>query len=165
MNPEKQSLQEFEQSLQQLSPSQPSEALTSRIFSAFDTPIDAAPANVELIQPPHDRSKSWFQPFAAAAAVALIAGLVTIIGLNRPAKNGSPSAAAVSPVTLVPTHAQNTYLGSQFDDIIFTDDRRPLRAVRHQFTDTYTWENPSDGSRVEIQIPVERVRYVPVRTD
>ena len=71
----------------------------------------------------------------------------------------------MSPATLVPTHAQNTYLGSQFDDIIFTDDRRPLRAVRHQFTDTYTWENPSDGSRVEIQIPVERVRYVPVRTD
>ena len=35
----------------------------------------------------------------------------------------------------------------------------------HQFLDSYTWVNPEDGSRVEIQFPVERIRYLPVPTD
>ena len=40
-----------------------------------------------------------------------------------------------------------------------------MQAVRHQITGTYTWENPEDGSRIEIQVPVERIRYIPVHTD
>ena len=157
MTPEDPSLQELESALQKLEPNAPSEELTARIFSAFDTPTDAAPAEVESVTP-IESSSSWFQPFAAAAAVALIAGVVAIIGLNR------PSGTEDSP-TYLPAHAQNTYEGSEVDGIVFNKGSHPMQKVRHQFTDTYTWENPDDGSRVEIRVPVERVRYVPVPTD
>ena len=156
MNPE-------DQALRQLSPNQPSEALTARIFSAFDTPSDAAPAEVENAVTPLPAATSWFQPFAAAAAVALIAGVVALIGLNRPPLDDGVSLTP-DPV-FVPAHAQNTYEGSRLDGIVFTEDSRPMQTVRHQFTDSYTWENPADGSRVEIRVPVERVRYVPLQTD
>ena len=46
MNPEEQALQQFEQELQNLVPAEPSEALTARIFAAFETPSDAAPAEL-----------------------------------------------------------------------------------------------------------------------
>ena len=117
-----------------------------------------APAAVENVIQLTEGSRSWSQPFAAAAAVVLIAGIAALIGFNRP--QGSPETAD----RFVPVHAQNTYEGSNVDGVVFTKDNSPMQAVRHQFTDTYTWEN-KDGSRVELRIPVERVRYVPVQTD
>ena len=161
MNPEEQELQKLEDFLQKLPPAEPGEALTARIFSAFDTPTDAAPAEVDtsVSNGPGANGQSWFQPFAAAAAVALIAGIVAIIGLNRPG-----TAEQDRPV-LVPSHAQNIYRGSDLDEIIYTEDRQPLQAVRHQITNTYIWESPEDGSRVEVHVPVERIRYIPVHTD
>lgn len=165
MTPEDQELQKLEQFLQKLSPAEPGDALTARLFAAFDTPTDAAPAEVDdptitdmgEARRLRQSSQSWFQPFAAAAAVALIAGIIAIVGLNRPSDETGSG--------FVPTHAQNIYRGSNFDEIIYTDDRQPLQAVRHQIIGTYTWENPEDGSRVEIQVPVERIRYIPVHTD
>ena len=160
MEPDDRQLEELEQALQRLSPAEPDEALTARIFAAFETPPDAAPAAVEQAVVPAEKPVSWFQPFAAAAAVVLIAGVIAIVGLNRPAGE--------TPETVnkfVPAHAQNTYRGSEIGEIVFDGNSQPMQAVRHQFTDTYTWENPADGSRVEIEVPVERVRYVPLHTD
>lgn len=159
MTPEEQELAQLEQNLKQLAPAEPSESLTERIFSAFETPPDAAPAEiVDTATPMPKPAASWAQPFAAAAAVVLIAGIVALIGLTRPS-NDSPQ------VRFVPAHEQDTYKGSDMGDIIFTEGRQPLQAVRHQFTKSYTWENPKDGSRVEVTFPLERVRYVPVQTD
>jgi hypothetical protein len=169
MNPEEQEFAKLEAHLRQLSPSAPSEGLSARIFAAFETPQDAAPAVISDEARTSPRKLApWYQPFAAAAAVALIAGIAVLIGLNRQPAAGVGAATVEAnsvPVRFEPAHAQNTYLGSRNDGIVFTDDRRPLQTVRHQFTDTYTWENPLDGSRVEVTIPVERVRYVPVPTD
>ena len=170
MNPDDKDLQQLEEKLQQLRPSEPSEKLIARIFGAFETPSDAAPAAVENVVPMKTPpARSWAQPFAAAAAVALLAGVVALIGLNRnPAVTEAETVVTpvdATPVKFIPAHAQNTYRGSNVDQIVFTKDRVPMQAVRHQFTDTYTWENPADGSRVQIEIPVERVRYIPVPTD
>jgi hypothetical protein len=169
MNPEEPELGQFEEQLRQLLPAEPSETLTARIFDAFETPQDAAPAVIseqasEIPTPSPGTVVRWLQPFAAAAAVALVAGIVVIIGLNRqPA--AAPTAAEEPKARFTPAHAQNTYQGSRLDGLVFTEDRRAMQTVRHLFTDTYTWENPLDGSRVEVSIPVERVRYVPVPTD
>jgi hypothetical protein len=173
MNPEEeQELQKLEQHLRQLLPAEPGEALTARIFDAFDTPSDAAPAAVGNITPlPTKARASWAQPFAAAAAVVLIAGIVALVGLSRPSDQGKAAEVrpgiviAAQPARFVPSRAQNSYQGSQVDGLIFTEDRRPMQAVRHQFIETYIWENPADGSRVEVRVPVERIRYVPVPTD
>lgn len=177
MNPDDQELQKLEQFLRQLTPAEPSEQLTARIYSAFELPADAAPAEFADSRPAVHVHHSWSQPFAAAAAVALVAGIIAIIGLNRPAADPvGPGARPASnssdvtvdravPVSFVPAHAENSYRGSNDDEIIFTEEGRPLRVVRHQFMDTYIWVNPEDGSRVEIRFPVERIRYVPVPTD
>ncbi|MFT4548356.1 MAG: hypothetical protein ACI8XO_001829 [Verrucomicrobiales bacterium] len=180
MNPEEQELEKFEQKLKLLVPAEPSQVLTSRIFAAFETPLEDAPASIggDIIEMPVSKStSSWSQPFAAAAAVALIAGIMALIGLSRP--DGTPKvttdntklappigeAIDAQPVKFVPAGAQNIYKGTNVDGIVFTEDRLPMQAVRHQFIDTYIWENPVDGSRVEVQVPVERVRYIPVPTD
>ena len=167
MNPEELELQRLEELLQQLSPSPPSEQLTSRIFASFETPLDAAPAHIPHIIPMS--SKSWSQPFAAAAAVALIAGIIAVIGFNRTDSvvDTEPPKEPVTPtpVHYIPQQAQNTYQGSNVEGIIFTEDHRPMQTVRHQFTDTFIWINPEDGSRVELHVPVESVRYIPVPTN
>lgn len=174
MNQEEKELQQFEQDLHQLIPAEPGEALTNRIFAAFDTPREAAPAEIDsnvIALPKSDPENSWLQPLAIAAAVALVAGVIAIIGFNRPATKlvEQPPEEAISlpvqPVKFVPAGAQNTYQGTNVDGIIFTEDRKPMQAVRHQFIDTYIWENPEDGSRVEVQVPVERRRLIPVPTD
>jgi len=174
MQPDEHELRRLEQCLQQLTPSEPGEDLIARVFSAFELPADAAPAEKSAISPAAPSPASWSQPFAAAAAVAIIAGIIAIIGLNRPENRaGNGVAEQAQPVTIdqphpvgfVPAHAQNAYQGSNFEDIIFTEDRRPVRVVRLQFIDSYTWVNPEDGSRVEIRFPVERIRYLPVPTD
>ena len=175
MQSDEHELRRLEQCLQQLSPSEPSGDLMARVSSAFELPVDAAaPAENSATRPAAPSPASWSQPFAAAAAVAIIAGIIAVIGLNRPEdRAGDGVSGQAEPVTIdqphpvgfVPAHAQNTYQGSNYEDIIFTEDRRPVRVVRHQFLDSYTWVNPEDGSRVEIQFPVERIRYLPVPTD
>ncbi|MGI9244080.1 MAG: hypothetical protein ACR2RV_25005 [Verrucomicrobiales bacterium] len=174
MQPDEQEQHRIEQRLRELSPAEPGEDLATRIFSAFELPADAAPARLTEPAASAPSTIAWTQPFAAAAAVALIAGVIAIIGFNRQSGDSDQGIADVPggivvdnsvPVSFVPAHAQNTYRGSQLEDIIFTEDRRPVQIVRHQFTDSYTWVNPVDGSQVEIRFPVERIRYIPVQTD
>ena len=76
MNPDDKELQQLEQLLRQLQPAEPSEQLTARIYSAFELPADAAPAQFGDSAPPVHAHHSWSQPFAAAAAVALVAGII-----------------------------------------------------------------------------------------
>jgi len=165
MNPDLEpELQAIEDRLRQLSPAEPSEQLSERIFASFDTPADAGADSGDEADKvtPLPKPASWFQPFAAAAVVALLAGAVAIIGLSL---SPDKKPVAAQPERFIPESAENIYEGSKLEPIVFTENRQPVQPVRHRFVESYIWTNPEDGSKVEIRIPVERIRYIDVPTD
>ena len=65
----------------------------------------------------------------------------------------------------VPIKTKNTFEGVSRDEIFISKDRIPYQPVKYQFSDSFIWENKTDGSVIELNIPSQRFFYVPIKTD
>lgn len=55
------------------------------------------------------------------------------------------------------------HLANRIDDGVFImGDRIGVQQFRYQFVDTVVWEDPRDGSRVEMSVPREEIVLVPL---
>jgi hypothetical protein len=63
-----------------------------------------------------------------------------------------------------PVQAKNTLLGRIDEGIVFLNNGISARRYRYQFIDTVTWEDPSDGARISMEVPREEIVLVPVQT-
>lgn len=63
-----------------------------------------------------------------------------------------------------PVRARN-YLHNRVDDgLVFLNGGVTARQYRYQFVDRVVWEDPSDGSKIEMSVPREEIVLVPVHT-
>lgn len=64
----------------------------------------------------------------------------------------------------LPIRTQNRLLARADEGIIFLDNGVSARRYRFHFVDTTVWENPSDGTRLAMEVPREEIILVPVQS-
>ena len=156
-------LLELEAELKALEPAPLSEDLSAKVLGIFDGETIATEPDKVVRFP-------VFQRLGAAAAVAIAAVGVTFAILNNlPEDQGSASGDVADRAelkkTFVPVVAENIFEGVRNEGMTLTGDNRPVQRLRYQFSDSYQWVNPDDGSTIEITVPRERIILVPVPTD
>ena len=160
-------LQLLEEELRALTPAAPSDGLRARIQDALLHAADEAPA--APVTPPTPVWFGWI-PIAAAAAVALLAVVLTP-GIGRNPATSNPLAANTDPVAidqadLTPVDWQPLASNSKLERIDYEgvrqQDSSTYRQIRTRYMERRTYKNPKDGSTVEILVPREEVRLVPV---
>jgi len=153
----------LEAELEALEPAPLSEEFTAKISGIFDgASVKAEPGNVVRFP--------VLQRLGAAAAIAIAAVGVTFAILNNLPKgqgggSGEIADRAALEKTFVPVAAENIFEGVRNEGMTLTGDNRPVQKLRYQFSDSYQWVNPSDGSTIEMTVPRERIILVPVPTD
>jgi hypothetical protein len=103
---------------------------------------------------------------AAAAALFLGSGVAFWTGsLSLPHKEPPTGGGIVRPDEgFRPVHAENRLQNKVDEGIVFLRNGLPARQYRFEFVDRVVWENPRDGSTMEMEVPREEVVLVPVRT-
>ncbi len=179
-------LQLLEEELRAMVPSDPSDGLRARVFHSLATAEDVESETtheLEGINGSHllPAGRVWFGwvPVAAAAAVALMAVVVfppkggKSAGLNSgssagmvasqvaPAPQAISSSAAVTPVDWQPMSADSRLEHVAYDGVR-QEESSTYRQIRTRYLDRRTFRNPQDGSTVEVRLPREEIRLVPV---
>lgn len=157
----------FESSLRAFSPAKVPDALQSRILEIADNnPEKGLPAATGA---GNIRKFHFLSPLAAAAAILIAATGVFFAVLNNiePNPSAKPDGMVMLPekAPFVPVHAENIFEGVHDEGLFLTDDKVPVQGVRYQFSDSFKWRNPQDGSVIEMTIPSERFFLLPVQTD
>jgi hypothetical protein len=62
-----------------------------------------------------------------------------------------------------PVKAANVLYDLRDEGLVLLEDQTPARRVRARYVDTYTWENPANGSSLRWSVPRDEVRMVPAR--
>ena len=167
-------IEKLETALGELTPAAVPEALEARVHGVFSG--QAALQSIPTNEPTNIVAFPRWRAFGSAAAVAVamvgvfFAALNSMDSGNRSgnASGGVPLAGDATPNidrTFVPVRAENVFEGAQKEEFFLTEDQLPVQKVRYQFSDSYIWENPSDGTSIEMTVPRERLFIVPVRTD
>jgi hypothetical protein len=163
-------IEKLETALGEFTPAAVPEALEARILDVFAG--RQAPQAIADNEPTNIVAFPLWRALGSAAAVA-----VAIVGVFFAALNsmdsgdnagGVPLAGDAPPNserTFVPVRAENVFEGAQEEEFFLTKDQLPVQKVRYQFSDSYLWENPADGTSIEMTVPRERLFIVPVRTD
>ncbi len=156
-------LHQLEAELEALEPAPVSDDLSAKVLGIFDGETLAAVPDKVVRFP-------FLQRLGTAAAVAIAAVGVTFAVLNNLPKNQGGSSGDVAEraelkKTFVPVAAENIFEGVRNEGVTLTGDNRPVQKLRYQFSDSYQWVNPDDGSTIEMTVPRERIILVPVPTD
>jgi hypothetical protein len=173
------SLQELENELKNLRPHRPSPALQARVAAAlaespaaFPSPSSSAPEPV--------RSRAWFSwPLAAAAALAVTAGVALWRSPSaqiqpqelaqaqavRPGESAPlaiPAGTNPAPVNRYrPVGAASVLYDLKDDGDVYLSDDTPVRRLRYRYVDTYTWKNPATNASLKWSVPREEIRVLP----
>ncbi len=160
---------DLEAALRELEPVEVPRELEARIFEIFEGRVSEASGGTgsKVVRFPVLRS------IGAAAAIAIAATGVLFAVINTMDRsrsgNGGPLAGDATQLptsaTFVPVRAENVFQGAQDEGVYFTDERVPVRQIRYQFSNSFRWENPQDGSTIEMTVPQEKLFIVPLRTD
>ncbi len=163
---------DIEQELRKLNPAPPSAALQARLERELEPNSRQINGQKRLgALPLH-----WVAPLAVAAVLTLAAYLN--FSQSPPAavpapptfalNNGKPTATAVvvdnEASRFVPVTARQMLIGAQEEGIYFDEEDMPTRRMRYQFVDSYLWENPADGSSLQVNMPREEVLLVRLNT-
>ena len=97
-----------------------------------------------------------------ACAGACVA-LVTIAILERAQPVTAPETAEIESTPLF-DHAESSaeLLTAQDEGFVYTSGEAPARQVRYNSVERHVWTNASTGARMEVEIPREDVRLMPV---
>ena len=103
---------------------------------------------------------------AAAAALFLGVGVAFWTGSLSLPQEEPPTArgTVAADEGFRPVHAENRLQNKVDEGIVFLQNGLPARQYRFEFVDRVVWENPRDGSKMEMEVPREEVVLVPVRT-
>tara|TARA_B100001094_G_C17890098_1_gene651266 strand:+ start:187 stop:690 length:504 start_codon:yes stop_codon:yes gene_type:complete len=163
-------LKEIEAKLKKLKPSKFESNIYQKIDGIFDSQLDGPnyESNNKTIVFP-----VFLQRIAAAAAILIACVGMFFAFLNESNKNNlSPSSNnnivkknKENDNNFVPIKTKNTFEGVSRDEIFISKDRIPYQPVKYQFSDSFIWENKTDGSVIELNIPSQRFFYVPIKTD
>ncbi|MCC5807016.1 MAG: hypothetical protein JJU00_11875 [Opitutales bacterium] len=109
-------------------------------------------------------------PLAAVLFLSL-GGIAVWMWTHGDADPGSPAVARTDPADTAapsprmrPVRAEN-YLANRIDEGVFiVGNHIAARQYRYQFVDTVVWEDPRDGTTVEMSVPREEIVLVPIHS-
>lgn len=134
--------------------------------------------------------RRWVAPLALAATLAVV-GALYLFGPRTEPPTGQGPGLAVTPTAPAateaapdnpvqtraerlrelrpgpdyePVKAENTLAAAEDEGVVMVGDNRAARQVRYHFVDTVVWENPMDGSTIEVSVPREEVVLIPLDT-
>jgi hypothetical protein len=163
-------LKKIEERLERLKPSNLESDFYQKINGIFDSSVDGADyesKNKIII------FSVFLQRIAAAAAILIACIGMFFAFLNDSNRNNLESSSNNNIVKtnkendnkFVPIKTKNTFEGVSRDEIFISKDRIPYQPLKYQFSDSFIWENKTDGSVIELNIPSQRFFYVPIKTD
>ncbi len=126
------------------------------------------------------RSSRWtsylgWGSLVAAATVMVAVGLTLFTAGNLTSPDPAVAESSQMPAeasrgaggetdTYQPVLAENNLKDRIDEGIVFLDGGLTARKYRYQFIDTVVWKNPTNGARVEMQVPRDEVVLIPVQT-
>ena len=162
-------LKKIEERLKKLKPSNLESNFYQKIDGIFNSSLDGADyesKNKTIL------FSSFLQRIAAAAAILIACVGMFFAFLNdsnrnnlRPSSNNNIVKTNKENDNFVPIKTKNTFEGGSRDEIFISKDRIPYQPLKYQFSDSFIWENKTDGSVIELNIPSQRFFYVPIKTD
>lgn len=182
-NPElDEALQLLEEELRAMTPSAPSDGLRTRVLHALQSAQGSRESQQPLehaapLKPP---GRAWFGwvPVAAAASVALMAVVLfpsnpgnspELVNNNPQNPTAAKQTAPVTPLRgadFAPAGWQPTGTDSRLEDVAYDGLRQKeqttYRQVRTRYMERRTFRNPKDGTTVEVMVPREHIRLLPV---
>ena len=162
---------ELEDRLSALQPAPVPEGTEARVLEIFDgeIPLTASPdfAEADKVIP----FPLWRRLGAVAAVLVACTGVFFAL-LNNfgPTPDGGTIANKTTPAnpaapTFHPVSAEDVFEGIRDGGVFLSEDGEPVRELHYHFSNSFRWENPDDGSVIEMKVPRERNFLVPVRTD
>jgi hypothetical protein len=157
---------EFEEQLRALRPVAPAPTLADAIARelkpreaalAMRVPTAAMLARPARALPSILRGLGWA---CAGACVAVAAIVATERGDERPQRVPIAVVQPVSTFDLAESSAE--ILTAQDEGFVYSADESPARRVRYNSIERHVWTNASTGAWMEIEIPREDVRLMPV---
>ena len=167
----------LEEELLAMLPAEPSDGLRHRVHHALLEANTAAAA--EPAPQPSKPASAWngWLPLAAAAAVAVLA----VVFFPPPASSpGNSPVAANAPVSqpvagetlametaapaLQPLSSNSQLQRVDYEGIL-REDNTPYRQIRSRYLEKRVFRDPAADSTVEVLVPREEVRLVPVITN
>ncbi|HKB89892.1 MAG TPA: hypothetical protein VKC60_05180 [Opitutaceae bacterium] len=146
----------LEGELKRLRPRTPSEVMLARIERDIVRAGEAPGRS-------HGPTRRWVSISIVAAAALMLAWL----GLRAPERSADKGSSSTLNVIaaqpkLKPVKAEN-FLYNTTDDGVYTlSDGTRAHRVRKDYVDTITWQDPRTHSSLQMTIPREEIRYVPV---
>ncbi|MBL69755.1 MAG: hypothetical protein CMO74_15145 [Verrucomicrobiales bacterium] len=111
----------------------------------------------------------WLIPAMGTAALLMVLVFLPAKPTNQPKTNGSSVRSAsivhtpkTGEVNLRPIAMDNSLLGAIDEGIVHTPDEFPMRRVRMQMVDTYTWEAQDGATRIRHSVPREEHFLIPM---
>ena len=156
----------LESNLRKVSPAKMDSSLAERIELAASKPKGHAAKTA-----PTWNWQLWLIPGTAIAAIALT--LILNPSQTAPNTTSQPPTMVAAPIAesseeksieLFPSQRNNRVVNTFDEGFINLDNNPPLRKVRMQIVDSYTWEDPNGPTRVQYTIPREEHLLVPVKT-
>ncbi len=134
--------------------------------------LRAAPGRSAAARIPAFMARARYVLPLAAVLLLALGGLAVWLWTHGDATRESPavaqaaaegSAAAPSP-RMRPVRAEN-HLANRIDEGVFiVGSHIAARQYRYQFIDTVVWEDPRDGTTVEMSVPREEIVLVPIHS-
>jgi hypothetical protein len=164
---------EFEEQLRLLHPRPTSPQLEEAIAASLQQReialVDRAPT-AAILRPPRSAPASfwrWFQGigWALAGAAAAVAAIVLVNHFEAGAEATKLAAttAAAAPAAGFEYAESNAELVTTEDEgLVLAGDQEPVRQVRYHSLERHVWVNPNTGARMEVEVPREDVRFMPV---
>lgn len=150
---------EFEEQLRALRPAAPAPELAAALARALKSPGGQI-ATAGVLARPARRLPGILRGLGWACAGA--AGAVAVLVLWE---RSQPPAAAVAHVTAPAfDHAESSaeLVAAEDEGFVYADDEPPARQFRYNSIERHVWTNASTGARMEIEIPREDLRLLPV---
>jgi hypothetical protein len=163
---------DLEAELCRLAPAAPRPELEDRIARALaELPAPErpdVPTAGAIVRPPERTPSRWraFLPNLGWAVAGALAGVTAIILVQNPAppaRPGSPTGqVAANDSFFEPVGTDREVVSEDEPELVYDDENHPAQVVRTSYLERYTWSNPRTGARVEVEMPREDVRFLPV---
>lgn len=173
---------QLERELQSLKPLAPDPLLCAQLERRMNTAAEAVPARPQqsrrespnVVHFPAAIARHQWIPWAAAAAVVAVVTVPQVlrrpsdaVSANEPAKGSFATTPAVRPtgqqerLNFQPVRLDREFAGLQQEAIVLDPVRGPVRRYRVNFSEQQEFQDPSSGSVLRIQFPVQDVIEVP----
>ncbi|MDB6149721.1 MAG: hypothetical protein JWQ44_1169 [Chthoniobacter sp.] len=160
---------EFENELRTLRPAPPEPALEERIAKRLEAASGVATSGRLASQRTAARSfQAWLSRLGWAASGAL--ATVALLTLNDARDVTADSAESLSrTVERTPADAlkhvesRSELLEAEDEGLFYASEtNEPVRQVRYHFRELHAWRDAETGALVEVEVPREDVRFMPV---